>query len=138
MQSTIEDRHVVVMTAIGGRHHDYYNGSKEYTYRSPKLLSWMSADHIYLSVENTMNRPNALGVFRLRSPVLCPPVFGYSRVFRKEWGWDLDSFAKGYLAYEIHDIRIFDNGPISVHYGMGPQFAGVLTVADIVAAMSSS
>ena len=136
MKSTIEDRVVVVMTSVGGRHLDYYDGSKRYTYRSPKLSSWMSADHLYLSVENTMDRPNAVGVLRLRSPVHCPAVFEYCSVFRKEWGWDLASFAKGYLAYEIHDIRIFDKGPISVHYRMGAQFAGLLTVADITAAMS--
>jgi len=138
MKSTIEGRSVVIMTAVGGRHLDYYSGIKQYTYRSPKLLSWMPADHLYLSVENTMDRPNAVGVLRLRMPVPCASKFEYSAVFRKEWGWDEDLFSKGHVAYEIHDIRIFVKGPISVHYGMGAQFAGLLTVAAISNALSGN
>jgi hypothetical protein len=124
------------MTAVDGRNRDYYDGTKLYTYRSQKLLCWMPADHLYISVENTMDRYNALGVLRLRNPQPTPSLFGFNEIFRKEWGWDAESFAKGYFAYEIHDRRLFINGPISVHYGVGPQFAGYLTVADVDQAMN--
>jgi hypothetical protein len=95
----------------------------------------MSADHVYVCAENTTERCNALGVFRFINPIACPEKFAYSTVFRKEWGWDMPSFEKGYYAYEIHDIRIFPRGPISVHYGCGPQFAGHITVQAIANAL---